>query len=84
MDHQNKSNNREWKILSWNIGGINGTNKWMTIRSKISERNCDIPCLQETKRAHFDQAYMRNFSGPVFDCFEYIPSQGLSGGTIVI
>jgi exonuclease III len=70
MDHQNRTRNRQWKILCWNIRGINSTNKWTAIRSKISETKCDIICLQETKRAHFDQAYLRNFCGPNFDCFE--------------
>jgi exonuclease III len=49
MDHQNKTNNRQWKILCWNVRGIIATNKWMAIRRKIAETNCDILCLQETK-----------------------------------
>jgi exonuclease III len=58
--------------------------KWIVVRRKIKETNCDIICIQETKREWFDQAYLRNFCPSHFDCFEYNPSIGLSGGTIII
>jgi hypothetical protein len=45
---------RSWRILSWNIRGINSEGKWDAIRNKIAESGCDIICLQETKREFFD------------------------------
>jgi exonuclease III len=54
MDHQNRTSNRQWKILCWNVRGINATNKWTALRSEISETIYDILCLQETKQTHFD------------------------------
>jgi exonuclease III len=83
MDHH-RTNARPWKILSWNVRGINSQHKWSTIKSKIKEVNCDIICLQETKRKVFDEAYLRNFCSSNFDCFEYITSIGSSGGTIIV
>jgi hypothetical protein len=68
----------------WNVRGLNATNKWSAIRSKVKESNCDIICHQETKREFFYQKYLRNFCPPQLDNFDFIPSQGLSRGTIVI
>jgi hypothetical protein len=52
---------RAWKILCWNVRGINSESKWDAIRSKIVESNCDVVCLQETKRESFDSQYVKNF-----------------------
>lgn len=51
---------------------------------RLTENNCDILCLQETKRASFDLSFIRNFCPPVYDSFEFWPSVGASGGTIII
>jgi exonuclease III len=83
MDSTNRRNNRKWRVLSWNIRGINSSNKWSAAKSKINESACDIVCLQEKKRASFDQAYVKNFYPPSFDRFEYAPSTGASGGFII-
>lgn len=84
MDTQTNNRVRQWKILYWNIRGINSTHKWTTLRSKIVETGCDIIYIQETKRELFDQQYLRNFCLAQFDCFRYIPSLSLSGGTIIV
>lgn len=85
MDNHNlNQNNRKWNVLCWNVRGINSDEKWTAIRSKVIESQCDILCLQETKREHFDSTYLRNFCPPQLDCFEYIPSIGASGGSIII
>lgn len=80
------SNNqgRTWKILNWNIRGINSDAKWEAIRNKVAETQCDIICLQETKREFFDDSYIRNFCPPTFDKYEYLPSNGASGGCITL
>jgi exonuclease III len=71
MDH-----NRIWKILNWNLRGINSEKKWVALASKIEESNCDIICLQETKREVFAMDYIRKFCPKRFDKFEYLPSIG--------
>lgn len=60
------------------------TKKWNSIRDRITESCCDIICLQETKRAHFNAAFIRNFCPPSFDSFDFIPSVGASGASIVL
>jgi hypothetical protein len=78
MDNRNK--NRQWKILCWNVRGINSQNKLTAIKSKILETSCDIICLQETKKELFDRIFIKQFCPFVFDCFQSIPSIGASGG----
>lgn len=33
---------RSWKVLCWNIRGINAEGKWESLKDKIIECNCDI------------------------------------------
>ena len=75
---------RHWNILCWNIRGVNYQVKWDAIRQKIDESACSIVCLQETKRAVFDSAYIRNFAPHHFDKFEFFPLVGYSGGLLVL
>jgi exonuclease III len=77
-------NNRSWKVLCWNVRGLNSDNKWNAVRDRIVESFCDIVCLQETKREHFDLNYIRLFCPPTFDSYVYLPSVGASGGTIIL
>lgn len=72
-------NNRTWKVLSWNVRGVNSESKWNAIRDRIVESACDVICLQETKRSQFDLSYIRQFCPPSFDAFSFLPSVGASG-----
>ncbi|KAJ1296023.1 hypothetical protein BS78_01G267000 [Paspalum vaginatum] len=74
---------RNWNILSWNIRGMNHKNKWDALRQKLDESACAIACIQETKRESFDMRYIRQFAPKRFDAFDYIPSVGASGGSVV-
>lgn len=49
----NSSRKRKMGVLCWNIRGLNSEDKWKAIRSKVTECDCDIICLQETKREFF-------------------------------
>lgn len=75
---------RLWKVLYWNVRGINSDKKWNAIRDRALESNCDIICLQKTKRDSFDQTYLRLFCPPLFDSFDFLPSIGASGGSIIV
>ena len=76
-------NTRNWNILCWNIRGINGSDKWDSVRDKINESACSIVCLQETKRDHFDIPFLRKFLPRRFDKFDFVPSIGALGGILV-
>lgn len=76
-------NNRKWQILCWNIRGINGVEKWDAVRDKIEESACSVFCLQETKKGQFDQQFIRKFAPQRFDCFDFVPPLGASGGILI-
>jgi exonuclease III len=78
------TNTRSWYILCWNIRGINASEKWDAVRDKVEESACSVICLQETKKEHFDMSFVRKFAPRRFDCFDFIPSVGASGGILVI
>lgn len=70
--------------MCWNVRGLNSDSKWDFIWSKVIESKCDIVCLQETKKEHFDLSFIKNICPPSFDTFEYLPSVVASGGCITI
>jgi exonuclease III len=78
------NNTKNWKIMNWNIRGVNSDKKWDALSNKIEESGCDIVCLQETKREHFDLKYIKNFCPKKFNKFVFLPSVGASGGIIII
>jgi hypothetical protein len=84
MNNNLSGPNRMWHILCWNVRGINSSDKWTHIRNKIKESNSSIVCLQETRRADFDVSFIKNFAPKRFDKFAYVPSDGASGGLIVL
>lgn len=57
MAHTNKT--KDWKVLCWNIRGLNADKKWNVVRSKINETQCDIIFLQETKRENIDSDFLK-------------------------
>lgn len=75
---------KQWKVLYWNVHGINAEKKWNALRDRITETNCDVICLQETKRASFDSSFLCLFCPPTFDNFDVLPSIGAFGGFIII
>jgi exonuclease III len=75
---------RTWKIINWNLRGINTFKRWLNLASKIDEFGCDIICLQETKGEAFHLEYIRNFRPMKFNKIEFLPSVGASGGLIII
>jgi hypothetical protein len=64
--------------------GINSENKWNALASKIEESNCDIICIQETKREHFDGQYLKKICHKKFNEFVFLPLVLASGGMIII
>jgi exonuclease III len=75
---------RKWRVLCWNVRGLNADTRQREVRSKIEESECDIICLQETKCEEFDWRLLRKFCPKKYDSFSYAPSQGASGGILVV
>ena len=43
------------KIISWNVRGLNDSQKRLIVRSLLHEWKCDVVCLQETKLVGVDR-----------------------------
>jgi exonuclease III len=84
MNSHNAFNFSDWSVLSFNVRGMNSVAKGNGIRCAIKESNCDIICLQETKKDFFDRADLRGFCPNSFDEFAFVPSIGNSGGFIIV
>jgi hypothetical protein len=84
MNRGTINSNRMWFVLSWNIRGINDPAKRPLVRNKLEESNASIVCLQETKKGEFDPNFIRNFAPKCFDQFVFVPSEGASGGFIIL
>ena len=69
---------------NWNIRGLNAAEKHDAVRDKIEESGCAIICLQETKVQHFDMPFIKKFAPRRFDKFDFVPSDGASGGILVL
>jgi len=69
--------------MTWNVRGINSSWKWDPVRNKISEAQCDIFCLQETKKESFDIPFLREICPPSFDAFDFLPSMGALRGILI-
>jgi exonuclease III len=82
MDHN--FNYLVWKVLCWNIRGLNSDDKQRAVYNKIIESGCAVACFQETKKETFDRHFLRNCYPKQFDCSAFSPSVGASGGILVV
>ena len=55
----NQNDVRDWKVLCWNVRGLNSDDRKRAVRQKIDESACSIVCLQETKCEVIDQHFIR-------------------------
>jgi exonuclease III len=78
------SNYKFWNVLCWNIRGMNTEPKLLSLRQKIEDSGCQVFCIQETKKDHFDLSDIRKFAPKRFDSFAFAPSSGASGGILVV
>jgi exonuclease III len=76
--------NRIWRVMDWNIRGIKSQERWDDISNKINESNCNIICMQETKREIFDTAYIKKLCPRRFNQFAYVPYVDSYDGIITI
>jgi hypothetical protein len=79
MDTQNKN----WKVLSWNVRGMNDSRKWAAIRNTIKESTYISFCL-ETKKSIIDSSFLKNICPRRFNKFDYLASDRASGGLLTV
>ena len=80
----NRQQSRIWRVLCWNVRGLNADSRHRALRSKIEESQATVVCIQETKCEYIDHKLLRKFCPKRFDNFAYIPSKGASGGLLIL
>jgi exonuclease III len=74
----------ELSILNWNVRGANSPAKRQAIQLFVSDKPCNIVCLQETKIEDMTRSLVVELLGPRFgDNFIALPADGTRGGVLV-
>jgi hypothetical protein len=71
---------RKWRILCWNVRGLNSDSHQRALRSKIEESQCSVLCVQETKCETIDHKFLRKFCPKRFDFLPFHPLWVLQEG----
>jgi len=72
------------KIISWNVRGLNDSQKHLVVRSLLREWKCDVVCLQETKLAGMDRQMVSSlWSYPYVDWVALNADQ-TTGGVLIL
>ncbi len=68
-----------FKVLSWNIRGLNGLSKRNAVRQVISSLRNVVVCLQESKVQSVSGSFRKSFVGPYFDKCQFLEANDASG-----
>ena len=80
----NRVTTRSWKILCWNVRGLNSEARQHSVREKVIDSQCSVVCLQETKLSACSRTTMKSICPYGFDQFVESPSRGAFGGLLVV
>ncbi|KAG6637440.1 hypothetical protein CIPAW_11G178800, partial [Carya illinoinensis] len=72
------------KIVSWNVRGLNESNKRARIKNLLRDWRADIVCLQETKLKLVNRKIVRSVWHCPYVDWVYLASNGASGGILVM
>ena len=78
----NRVSRRSWKILCWNVRGLNFDARQRSVGEKVTESQCSVVCLQETKLSSCSRTTMKSICPYGFDQFVESSSRGASGGLL--
>jgi hypothetical protein len=67
----------------WNGRGLNSPARRLAVFQAISPANAVVVCIQETKMAVISDRVVRDFLGPSFDKFFFLPANGTCGGILL-
>jgi exonuclease III len=73
-----------YKILSWNVRGLNNPAKQEDVKQIVSSYRPNLICFQETKMQTVDTTVVRNTLGTDFENnFMFLPANGIRGGILL-
>ena len=71
-------------LLSWNVRGINNSDKRKVIKALIKKNMVDLVCLQETKIQEISRGIIYSLGVRRFLEWDYVDSRGTAGGIVVL
>ena len=72
------------KILSWNVRGVNNTEKRKVIKQFIRDQRVDLVCLQETKVQNMNLRMARSLGAGRFSDWVSVDASGSAGGILLM
>ncbi|KAG2664285.1 hypothetical protein I3760_16G075000, partial [Carya illinoinensis] len=72
------------KIILWNVRGLNEMEKHLKIINQLQKWRVDIVCLQETKLELITINTVRSLWGCSRVGWAHLPSNGASGGIVMM
>jgi len=73
-----------FRMLSWNVRGINDLRKRDVLKRFLRDWKCDLICFQETKLEDILLSVIRSLWGQHFVGFVFLKAAGASGGILVM
>ena len=73
-----------FRLLSWNVRGLNDIRKRAVIKSFLRDWRCDLMCLQEIKLDVVSLSVIRSMWGLSSVGFVFLKAAGASGGILVM
>lgn len=71
-----------FRVVSWNVRGLNDSSKRFTVRDVISKVRNVVVCLQESKVRQVSGSFLHSLAGSFIDKRVFVEANGASGGLI--
>ena len=71
------------KIFCWNVRGLNSPARREALLHLVQVSNPTILCIQETKLSVIDSSLASEFLGHRLNNFQYLPSDGTKGESLL-
>ena len=72
------------KMISWNVRGLNDSQKRLVVRNLLWEWQCDVVCLQETNLASIDRQLVCSIWGCLYVDWVALDANQTAGGVLIM
>ena len=72
------------KMVSWNVRGLNDSQKRLVVRNLLQEWKCDVVCLQETKLVGVDSQLVCSIWGCRYVDWVALDAVQTAGGVLIM
>ena len=72
------------KMVSWNVRGLNDSQKHLVVRNLLHEWKCDVVCLQEIKLAGIDRQLVCSSWGCLYVDWVALDADQTADGVLIM